>query len=141
MSLKWSTGLSPEPVRDTERIAETIFGRLAELSRKHGSKLVVVSWPREQNAMLEALPDALVVYPLRRLFDRLDVGTEEEFSRVYRHWAGSPPVRVDTHPNPLAHSLIAEEIVASIRATQARDRRQAGEAVRIGVERRTEGSP
>jgi hypothetical protein len=30
------------------------------------------------------------------------------------HWYGTPPVLVDSHPNPRAHAVIAEEIVTAL---------------------------
>lgn len=33
----------------------------------------------------------------------------------YGHWAGDPPQLVDDHPNPVAHAIIADTILAAIR--------------------------
>jgi hypothetical protein len=44
--------------------------------------------------------------------------TDECYARQYKHWRGSPPTQIDHHPNPLAHSVIAEEIVRAIKQSQ-----------------------
>ena len=96
------------------------FRELAELSARHGATLVVVGF-RETDAIpqdlraIEEIPGVIVAYPRDRLFAPLPERTREAYVKVYLHWAGSPPVLVDMHPNPRAHRLMAEEILERIR--------------------------
>ena len=40
--------------------------------------------------------------------------TKDAYQRRFAHWRGSPPELVDTHPNPAAHAVIADEVVNAI---------------------------
>jgi hypothetical protein len=40
----------------------------------------------------------------------------ELYRQRYAHWRGAPPQLIDPHPNEAAHRIIADEILAAIRA-------------------------
>jgi hypothetical protein len=46
--------------------------------------------------------------------------TKDAYQRRFAHWRGSPPELVDTHPNPTAHAVIADEVVKAIERASGR---------------------
>jgi hypothetical protein len=116
---KTCLGLLPKPA-PWGGLAPRVYREIADLCEAANSRMVIVALgnritPTPIPESFSRLP-ALVVRPDLALRSRLDQKTEESYSKAYMHWRGSPPVLVDRHPNSLAHSIMADEIVAAIKA-------------------------
>jgi hypothetical protein len=118
--LGWATGRLPRPIADREEIARSAYGEIAELGRRQGARLVVVDISFEAGPgvaqTLGEIPGLTFVQPKEALLARLPERGPEAFRRAYLHWAGDPPKLVDIHPNAAAHAIVAESVVAALRA-------------------------
>lgn len=127
------TGAAPWPSRDGLAVASAAYGYLDQLARANGARLVIVVVGNEDMAAVpfDVFPKgALVVDTQAALLAELPVRTREAYGRRYWHWRGTPPVFVDAHPNPRAHALIAEAVVAALAPAQGA---RPGQAVRAGA--------
>jgi hypothetical protein len=102
----------------SEVIAESVHAEVAALCAKHGARLVLVAVgkscqpvPIEDSA---AKLGCLVVDAEAALCARLPDMDKGTYLLRYGRWGGDPPVLVDAHPNPLAHSIIAQAILEAI---------------------------
>jgi len=121
--LRQGLGQVRPPAADRVRIVEQVYKEISRLSAQAGSRMIVfvVGMPRDQPAEDELAPlrrlDGVVVVEVwRALLERLPDREAGTFLRVYGHYRGDPPRLIDPHPNPLAHTIIAEEIVRALRA-------------------------
>jgi hypothetical protein len=118
--LRQTVGNLPRPTADRQQVVDATYGEFDALCQRSHATLVIVildenftAGPRES---LAAAPHALVVDAHAALVSRLPPIGPIAYQRMYVHWRGNPPVLVDHHPNPLAHSIIASEIVRAIPA-------------------------
>ena len=121
----------PGPAVDRRAdVVALVYGEIASLCRASEGRLVIVTIgstiaepPDEEIAILSALEEALFVDGDEALMRRLEIeentDPSEAYDNAYTHWAGDPPRRIDPHPNPRAHAIVAEEIVRTIRAHTA----------------------
>ena len=137
----------------SQDVLKATYSEIADLCRRSGARMLVVLLgpepPPEWRRWLEALPGATVVDAAAALCAGLPEGcanamplADEAYVQAYAHWAGSPPQRIDLHPNPRAHAIIAEEIVrVIIEQGGATSRPPETPRVRVGSESRRERSP
>jgi hypothetical protein len=105
--------------QDQEELNRRVYADLAEVAHANGARMAIVRldhpfathyqqfkalWPRVLFVDAQAALDAEV--PER---------TAEAYQKRFAHWRGDPPVLVDTHPNPAAHTLVAREVVRALR--------------------------
>ncbi len=118
-------GRVPEPAADEAAVVLAAYREIHALARAAGSLLVVVrlSHPLDQSPPplggLGREQGVLVVRAQEALNRRVPEGTKDAYQRRFAHWRGEPPVLVDTHPNPDAHALIADEIAKAIERMSA----------------------
>jgi hypothetical protein len=125
-TLQKKAGIVPPPAKSQEELIKYVYGEISEVARKCGTKVVIVvlgnsSAPVPVNRGL--LPsDALLVNAQDALLARLPVADDSTYERLYAHWRGVPPnlTLVDSHPNELAHQIIADTVVSAIRKSPAR---------------------
>lgn len=120
-------GRVPPSASDEDAVVKAAYREILALARSAGSLLVVVrlSHPLDDSPPplggLGREEGVLVVRAQEALNRRVPERTKDAYQRRFAHWRGEPPVLVDTHPNPEAHAVIAEEIVAAVlRATGRR---------------------
>lgn len=107
------------PARDTSAIIKNAYAEILQIAHDAGAQPLVVVLgdgiapvpvPDEIKAM-----DIPVVDVYAELMSRLPEPTTEYYGRAYVHWNDSnPPEVIDAHPNPFAHTIIADIIVAAI---------------------------
>ncbi len=113
-------GRVPAPAENEAEVVLAAYREIYALCRAAGSLMVVVrlSQPLDQAPPplggLGREEGALVVRAQEALNRQVPEGTKEAYHRRFAHWRGDPPRLVDTHPNPAAHAIIADEIVAAI---------------------------
>jgi hypothetical protein len=96
------------------------YREIRDLCASAGSLMVVVRLSHPLDSSPPALGGlkeggAVVVVRAQEALNRLvPEATKEAYQRRFAHWRGSPPQLVDTHPNPEAHAIIADEIVKAI---------------------------
>lgn len=104
----------PAPELDRAKVVRLCYAELARHAEQVGARaVVVVLGPDDPNALaeLERLDGLEIVAAEGALWRALGAGAgQQEYERTYGHWRGDPPQLVDTHPNPLAHRLIAEQV-------------------------------
>lgn len=112
-------GFVPKTIADREQIEKYAYGEIVKTAKENGAKVVVVILGVDSKPVRvpeHLFPDdCIFVEAHAALLERLPVVDDETYQKQYEHWRGSPPVMVDYHPNPLAHSIIAELIVAKIK--------------------------
>lgn len=115
----------PASPEDGEVVIEA-YREIRELCAAAGSRLVVVrlSHPLDSSPpLLGGLRDGggVVVVRAQEALNRLvPEATKDAYQRRFAHWRGSPPELVDTHPNPAAHAVIADEVVKAIERASGR---------------------
>jgi hypothetical protein len=115
-------GHIPPPMSDKTLLNQEVYRRIFNYAADHYAKMAVVQLSRyskeqEQWGSLkksfEDLP-VLFVDAESALIDHLVSDNSEEYYKQYAFWYGNPPERVDTHPNPKAHQIIAHTIATAI---------------------------
>ncbi|HPJ71286.1 MAG TPA: hypothetical protein PK636_01220 [bacterium] len=113
--LKKLAGLVPPRGTKNLEIVRAVYSEIDRLAREYGGKAVILylPWqsgppgvPPELRAL--GLPVVNAMKPLAEY--RAAHPGEGSFRGMFAHYRGDPPRLVDSHPNPLAHRLIASEI-------------------------------
>jgi hypothetical protein len=123
-------GWAPGPA-ESERIVQAVYSEIAGLCRAAGARMLIVLLGRSPSPerLAELRKNAVVVDAeialCRGVYSecpRVQAGPGEAYLRAYGLFRGSPPVLVDSHPNPQAHAIIAAQVMAEIApaATEAR---------------------
>ncbi len=113
-------GRVPAPAADEAEVVLAAYREIHAVCRAAGSLMVVVrlSQPLDQAPPplggLGREEGVVVVRAQEALNRQVPEGTKEAYRRRFAHWRGDPPQLVDTHPNPAAHAVIADEIMAAI---------------------------
>lgn len=120
-------GLIPQPTTKYNKVLATVYGAIRSTCSKYSSiPLLVVLGNSSKPVPLPPKISALgidVVNAHAALLAALPAPTKNSYREAYGHFRGSPPVYVDGHPNPHAHTVIAEAILRSIRALPVPARR------------------
>ena len=117
--LKSAFTLVPPPSEKIDRIVEEAYREIRDLADRYGSKLIIVGLGNFDEPL--TLPeifrglDLTAVNCHAELLNRLAEPDEYSFSQAYCHFRGDPPRRVDRHPNPAAHQIIADSVLKAIR--------------------------
>jgi hypothetical protein len=130
-------GFIPPPTTAIEKMTEFVYREIAAVAEANHARVVIVVLPSSYGPLrfpLAPLPRGTLVVNARDvLIDRLVASRpgepeppvpmsastlEQLYRQRYAHWRGSPPQMVDPHPNEAAHRIIAEQIVAAIRADE-----------------------
>jgi len=113
-------GLIKQPTKNRSEVLKIVYGRIQALCSQNKSRPLIVilgdssagiSIPKELGELEMPLVNASAV-----LIAALPESTADAYHRAYGHFRGSPPVCVDGHPNPRAHTMIAKTIVDYIHA-------------------------
>jgi len=117
--VKRRTGRIPPPARAPSAILKSAYGEMIKIAQDSGSLPFIVYLsdsigpppiPEEIRSLGIPFIDAFA-----ELKNRLTEPTGENYARAYMHWNNAdPPQIIDAHPNPLAHSIIADSILAEI---------------------------
>ncbi len=108
----------PKPNKNPENAEQFVFSNVHELCEKNKCKLVVlnISMPKYKKGIFkpDVKGDVAIANADSALYANL--GNNEEYKKKYNHYrmSGSDSVFVDSHPNPVAHKIIAAEIVKAI---------------------------
>jgi hypothetical protein len=99
-------------------VIDHTYTEIAQICSENGARMIIVKLGGDENGRKTfrppAVPDAIYVDAEAELVRRLPDTSRATYRQAYGHWRGNPPVLVDEHPNPAAHSIIAEEIVKAI---------------------------
>ncbi len=111
----------PAPCTDRGAIVEQVFSELDDLCRQHGSQLVVLALrlPGDRDSGPLILPrsrDYLVADP-EALWFQGRPPSAQLYQELCGHWREGQ--LVDTHPNPKAHSHMAEALARALEQPQA----------------------
>jgi hypothetical protein len=118
-SAKSLLGILPRPARSRQSVVDYAYKEIEEVCREYGAKMLVL---KLYSGINNRSPDKLenlsspVVDTLPVLSSRLPEKTDRQWREHYYLRAGDPPRVVDSHPNEVAHRLIAQTIVDEIRA-------------------------
>ena len=117
--VRYAAGLIKKPTRNRGAVLKIAYGRIQALCSQNkslplivivGNSSAEVPVPEELRELGMPLVNAHAL-----LVSSLPEPTDDAYHRAYGHFRGSPPVCVDGHPNPRAHTLIAKAIVDYIR--------------------------
>jgi hypothetical protein len=105
----------PVPSQNTEKIERAVFSELDQLCISHHSKMVVVAIGNvlDKKHWLREFPNLILVDAEKELRRQVDFVPGRYQTRYGFTW-GSPLRRQDPHPNPLAHRIIADEIMKTL---------------------------
>jgi hypothetical protein len=115
---KMLAGVIPRPTSDLAKVERHVYREIARTARENNARMVVVVLGRDAEPVrvVEGIlpPEVTVVNAHEALRSLLPTASLESFQSRYGHWHGSPPRLVDSHPNTLAHRIIAETIVREL---------------------------
>jgi len=123
-----SLGILPDRAADADAITQAVYSEIGALCRaQRAQMLIVLLGPPPSPRRLEELKKAGAVVDAELALCRgVDDACPYHFPAVsaayraaYGHFRGSPPVFVDPHPNARAHRVIADEVVAAVRAQRS----------------------
>ncbi len=121
-SAKQLFGIAPRPSERRQAIVDQVYGEISELCRAADSRMIVVMLdkgiPPIQRDSLGDIPHATVLDAHMKLAALLPSYDNETFLRTFAHWRGDPLLMVDDHPNPTAHGIIANVILAALESQQ-----------------------
>jgi hypothetical protein len=124
-NIRSALSLVPAPSNRRDLIVEQVYREISDLAEEHNSRLIIVGLgnfdqPLEMPEVFREL-GLEAVNCHAELLSRLEEPNEYTFSRAYAHFRGDPPRRVDRHPNPAAHRIIADTILQAIGETRSPD--------------------
>jgi len=123
LALEDEMGWRP-PFATNAEIVEFVYPEIARICRENGARMLVVNLESKkpgQSYELSPVITALGVPAVacdKRLVDELPDPSRETYVRTYTLVRGDPPRSIDGHPNSLAHSLIADEILRTMAAAR-----------------------
>jgi hypothetical protein len=123
-------GGPPNPSHEKEKVMKIAYSNMIREILKNGSRPVILclgdsAYSEKAFAMFKN-KNVIVVNADKALKKGIRIETGDAFTRyskTYCHWRKPNPkasdsVMVDSHPNPYAHSIIANEIVNAIKSNQ-----------------------
>ncbi len=129
--VKRRAGHIPLPARDSSAIMKAAYNELVNIARDAGARPFIIALSDGIKPL--TIPEEIhtlgipVVNAYAELMGRLPEPTTEYYARAYVHWNDSnPPEVIDAHPNPLAHEIIAEAIIAAMQDQAGKRRIQPG---------------
>jgi len=108
--IKKVAGLVPEPAQNRQKVCDYFYAEVEKLCRSCSAKMIVVGFKKQSYTLAPSLYYADTEKALKK-----NMPSEDAYEKAYAHWRGNPPVKVDNHPNPLAHRIIAGQIIGKIR--------------------------
>ncbi len=106
-------------------LVKAVYTEMADLCRGNGARMAIVvmgpggirpdEMPQDHIEALCSISGATCVDAYAALYARLDTPTTQAYEKTYNIWGCAPPRLVDRHPNPLAHQVIAEAVLKSLR--------------------------
>ncbi len=123
LALEEKLGWQP-PFATNAEILEFVYPEIARICRENGARMLVVNLDSKKPGQSFELSPVIAnlgvpaVVCGKRLVAELPDPSRETYVRTYTLMRGDPPRQIDGHPNPLAHSLIADEILRTIAAAR-----------------------
>jgi hypothetical protein len=103
-----------------DEVNRVVYREIAQICKENATTMVMVrlSHPLERHHQeLKELYDEVVYVDAQASLDAaVPEGDKDVYYRRFAHWRGAPPVLVDTHPNPAAHRLIAQDVLRRLPA-------------------------
>ena len=122
---KRTFGRLPHPSGSSAELIRAVYSDLGGLCVKNGSRMVVVAlgsggvppdqMPGKPMEALRSIDAVTLVDAYSALYARLNPQTSQEYERAYCIWGCTPERLLDRHPNPLAHGVIAEAVLADLK--------------------------
>lgn len=115
--VRMMSGSVDSPTTNRTEVVRTVYDRIISLCLEHGADPIIVVLGSDPGSVdiPGQLPQKYVVNAQEALLGLLPEQSRDSYSKAYAHYRGTPPVMVDKHPNPHAHSVIAESIVEHLR--------------------------
>ena len=111
-------GLKDRPTKNRSAVLRHAYGEISKVAEQNGAKLIIVILGEDHqpvSVQKDLLPNnAIIVEAHSGLLNRLPTVDKQSYQREYNHWRGDPPSLFDTHPNELAHRIIAEMIISQM---------------------------
>jgi len=119
-----STGRVAHPMREREEVVEHLFNQVRTLTEANGGQcialLMMAGHPlkaRREWDIIRNCDGVISVDAEKALVDSLKyLGTTYE--RAYMHWGTDTVTPMDSHPNALAHRIIAKAILSELKISE-----------------------
>lgn len=112
-------GWQPPPSENFDEIIRMAYSEFGRIAEANNAKLVVIALSNAEEFFVPAdifPPGTIMVNAEHELISRLPEESLEAYQHSYWNWRGDPLQLVDTHPNPVAHGIIAEALAREIMA-------------------------
>ncbi len=119
-------GRVPRPGGDPNGIERAAYSEIAQVCADASSRMVIVQVSlgmderRPRLGGLVRQGRALIADAQNALNAQVPDRTRDTYRRLFCHWRGTPPVLVDSHPNPRAHRVIADTILDALAQADTR---------------------
>ncbi len=99
-------------------IVSIVYGQMLEQCKETNTKMIVVVLGdklREKDLKILSQFPGLSIVNAQESLNRAAKKDSWLYKKKFYHWTGDPPLLVDTHPNPNAHAIIADQILRKIK--------------------------
>ena len=103
-------GLIVEPTEKKQEVCDFFYKEMQDLCNKYSAKMIILGLG-DQSYRIN--PELIYINTEEGL--KKNLKSVSDYSVTYRHWRGNPPSKVDNHPNPLAHQIIASQVIEKIK--------------------------
>jgi hypothetical protein len=107
--LKKTAGLTQRPTQRKQAALHFCYKQISGLCSQYAATMIILGL---KNQTYDIAPEFIYINAEEGLKQRLS--SMADFDKTYKHWRGEPPVKVDNHPNPVAHKIIAGQIIEKI---------------------------
>jgi len=111
--LRKAAGITQRPTERKKAALDFCYLQIQQLCRQYSATMIVLGL-RDQSYAIG--PEFVYVNAEKGLRDSLAPGAD--YGKAFSHWRGDPPVKVDNHPNPDAHKIIAGQLIKKIEELQ-----------------------
>ncbi|MCH8903928.1 MAG: hypothetical protein IIA45_08450, partial [Bacteroidetes bacterium] len=113
--LKRILSITPKPYRDKATVEKFAYNEIYEICRQNDSKMILLvigndPGSKDHDVFVRELKHMKVINADSVLWELLPQQDLETYNKIYKHWRGDPPQKVDDHPNPKAHKIIARTL-------------------------------
>jgi len=125
--LKKAAGKTQRPTERKQEALNFCYTQIDGLCKKYSATMIILGLKHQSYTIVPGF-----FYENAEEGLKNQLAAKADYEKTYAHWRGDPPVKVDNHPNPVAHKIIAGQLIKKI--TGLRGKNQAKSPARQQAE-------